>query len=328
MQEYESIIFEQYDIEVISTRKVRGAVLCEAEQGLFLLKEAQGETRHFTGLCRLYEYLEEQNWCGVDRILPNKEEKYITEARDGAKYLLKKWYAGKECDVRKTGEILNATGMLAKLHLIMPQNVNWEVAKAEPIDQIYQRHNREMNRVRKFARGISPKGTFEVEFLKCFEEVAAWATAAENLLEEFEYQKFLEENIQKGYLVHGEYNYHNVLMNEGVVAITNFEKFKANIQVEDLYYFLRKIMEKYGWKERLGDNMLNAYSAVKPLTEKELEYIKIRLVYPEKIWKIANSYYQSNKAWVSAKNVEKLEVAIRQSKEKERFLKNIFACNL
>ena len=85
----------------------------------------------------------------------------------------------------------------------------------------------------------------------------------------------------------------------------NFEKFHRDIQVEDLYYFLRKVMEKSGWKLRLGDGMLNAYSAIHPLTRSETEYLKIRLIYPEKFWKIANSYYCMNKAWISVKNTEK-----------------------
>ena len=87
-------------------------------------------------------------------------------------------------------------------------------------------------------------------------------------------------------------------------------------------------MEKIIMIVGASKDMLNAYSAVKPLSEKELEYIKLRLVYPEKFWKIANAYYQSNKAWIPAKNVEKLNIAIRQTKEKERFLKNVFAFGL
>ena len=35
MQEFEQKILEQYDIEVNSTRKVRGAVLCETNKGVF-----------------------------------------------------------------------------------------------------------------------------------------------------------------------------------------------------------------------------------------------------------------------------------------------------
>ncbi len=59
-----------------------------------------------------------------------------------------------------------------------------------------------------------------------------------------------------------------------------------------------------------------------------MEYLKIRLIYPEKFWKIADSYYRSNKAWISAKSIEKISVAIRQTEEKERFLNNIFAFHL
>ena len=48
----------------------------------------------------------------------------------------------------------------------------------------------------------------------------------------------------------------------------------------------------------------------------ELEYLKNRLMYPEKFFKVANSYYHSNKAWISIKNVEKMQMAVRQMKEK------------
>ena len=54
--------------------------------------------------------------------------------------------------------------------------------------------------------------------------------------------------------------------------------------------------------------MLNAYSAILPLTQEEMAYLKVRLIYPEKFWKIANSYYNTNKAWVAVKNIEKLQV--------------------
>ena len=150
------------------------------------------------------------------------------------------------------------------------------------------------------------------------------------LLEQSDYDRLYETSAKENYMIHGEYNYHNILMLRedclpGAAVITNFEKFKRDVQVEDLYYFLRKVMEKHGWKERLGDNILNAYSAIKPLTDEETEYIKTRLIYPEKFWKIASSYYHSNKAWISVKSIEKLHAAIRQTQEKARFLEHIFS---
>ena len=201
----------------------------------------------------------------------------------------------------------------------------------------YLRHNRELKKVRKFMRSISPKGEFETAFLACFDQMYQWADAAVRELESSGYDRIYKESVENCCMTHGEYNYHNILMLQGdynyrkepaQIAVTNFEKFKRDVQAEDLYYFLRKVMEKHGWKVRLGDNMLNAYSAIRPLAKEDMEYLKVRLIYPEKFWKTGNSYYHSNKAWISAKSIEKLSVAIRQTEEKRRFLEEIFSFHL
>lgn len=333
MQDYECKILEQYNIDICSTRKIRGAVLCDTGQELYILKETKVPPERIQVLAQFYHYMDSQNWCEVDKIISNNEGEYITGEDGGSRYILKKWFSGTECDIRKPGELLEAVGVLAKLHLVMRDRQIENVSEALNIDEEYERHNRELKKVRSFMRKQSPKSEFEMEFLKSFEEMYLWAETGRKLLDESHYRELREESMNKNCLVHGEYNYHNILMKENgnynkLLAVTSFDKFKRGIQVEDFYYFLRKVMEKYGWKERLGDNMLNAYCAVRPLTEYELEYIKLRLIYPEKFWKVANAYYRSNKAWISVKNIEKLSIAIRQTKEKERFLKNVFLFSL
>lgn len=333
MQEYEQGILEQYDIDICSTRKIRGAVLCDTEQGLFLLKEVNVPAERIEALAQFYEYLGNQHWCNVDKIIRNKEESYITCEEHGNKYILKQWFPGRECDIRKPGELLEASGMLAKLHLVMKYDLKGDTEKTVHMGEEYEKHNRELKKVRSFVRKSSTKNDFEMRFLKSFDEMYLWAEAAKDLLDGSMYDELCKESRNKNSLVHGEYNYHNILVSDTdnenkLFAVTNFDKCKRDVQVEDFYYFLRKVMEKYGWKERLGDTLLNAYSAVKPFSENEIEYIKLRLIYPEKFWKIANAYYHSNKAWVPDKNIEKLSIAIRQTKEKERFLKNVFAFSL
>lgn len=330
MQEYEKSILEKYKIGTCSTRKVRGAVLCDTAQGIFLLREAAAPISRILALCELQKHLTEQGYSGVDCVIPNEEGDYITVGEDGRKYMLRQWFFARECAPGKAAEILAAAGNLAKLHMLMQVEIP-TVPAAEHLGEEYDRHNRELRKVRKFVRAMTSKGEFEVAFLGCFDEMYEWTRAAGDYLGGSGYEKLRKESLEKNCLVHGEYNYHNILMKCGegyraavVAATTNFDRFRRNIQAEDLYYFLRKVMEKHGWKERLGDNMLNAYSAIRPLSAEEIKYLKLRLLYPEKFWKIANSYYHSNKAWVSVKNTEKLNIAIRQTKEKEKFIGNIF----
>ncbi len=355
MQEYERAVLEKYDIDVIGTRKTRGAILCDTNQGLLLLKEVKGTKKRIPVLCELYDFLRQQGYERIDYILRTGDGDCAACMEDGSAYVLKRWFQGRECDVRRPAELLAAAGNLAKLHEIMKHVPNLpalqektsedgKVSKAsedsgaeQGLAWEYRRHNRELCKVRKFVRNLSPKGDFEYAFLRCFDRMYQWGQAALAALETSRYQELERESRSRGCLVHGEYNYHNILMIQGDcnyrkepyrIATTNFEKFKQDIQAEDLYYFLRKVMEKHGWKVRLGDNMLNAYSAIHPLSDAELEYLGIRFIYPEKFWKTADSYYRSNKAWRSEKNMEKLETAIRQTEEKKRFLEEIFSFHL
>ncbi len=67
-------------------------------------------------------------------------------------------------------------------------------------------------------------------------------------------------------------------------------------------------------------DLICAYDRVRRLTAVELNYLYLYMAYPEKFWKIANRYYNTHKAWVSGRNIEKLEKFIRQEDERERFL--------
>ena len=79
-------------------------------------------------------------------------------------------------------------------------------------------------------------------------------------------------------------------------------------------------------------NVMSDYSisnsTMASLTPEELEYMALKLAYPEKFWKTMNSYYHSNKVWIPEKNVEKLMLAVTQTDEKIRFLEKIFSFHL
>ena len=85
------------------------------------------------------------------------------------------------------------------------------------------------------------------------------------------------------------------------------------------------MMEKNNWNAGLGMDLIRGYDRVRKLSPEELKYLYVYLAYPEKFWKITNSYYHSGKAWIPAKNVEKLSLSVAQTEEKKRFLRNLFA---
>lgn len=325
MRETELEVLEQYDINVKSTRKIRGAILCEAEQGVFVLKETQFSDKRIPALYELYQHLQEQGYENADAIIKNKEGSCISLSEDGTRFLLKKWFCGKECDNKRESEILEAVRNLASLHQIMRKPFEEKVCVEESKQEEFIRHNQELKKVRSFVRKRVTKSEFELAFLKCFDEMYEWADAASTRLSNSKYIDLLEQSRKEHWIVHGDYNYHNILLTSTGIATTNFEHFHGGIQMTDFYYFLRKIMEKNHWNLKLGLKMIEEYDKMQTMSETEKNYLAVCIMYPEKFWKVANTYYRSRKTWLSSKSLEKLELATKQAEEKEKFLKIVFS---
>lgn len=327
MRDYGISVLEQYELQVDSTRRIRGAVLCDTDKGLFLLKEVPRTVSRLPVLAALYRHLEENGFPMVDSPLANREGEYLTVAEDGTAYMVKRWFQGKECDIRRESELKQAVRHLAGLHEVMKLEDN-SLPVGEGLDREFERHSRELRKVRNYARKRSAKREFEYAFLQAFDEMYRWAQRAEECLEKSEYKILREEAVRQGAAVHGEYNYHNILICDQGIAVTGFEHACCDLQLADFYYFLRKTLEKNHFDEKMGYQMLRAYDSVCHLDKRQREYLAIRLAYPEKFWKLANAYYCSNKAWLPERSAEKLRICVAQNEEKRRFLAGLFSFRL
>jgi CotS family spore coat protein len=332
MRDSELQILEQYDIDVRTVRKVRDAMLCETDKGLFLVKELKMSEKRLSTLEWIGLYLQKQGYENVDRILRTEAGELVSVSVEENKFYLKRWFSGKECDIYREKDVLDAVANLTRIHSLLRYVEDEEeavnVSEGEDLRQEYFRHNREMKKVRSFMRERAGKGNFENAYLKHFDAQYEWAFCALERLNNSHYGQMLEEVRNRCIMIHGDYNYHNVLMTYGGMATTNFNRLQQNIQVIDFYYFLRKVMEKHHWDVNLGDRILDCYQKYLPFQEGELELIAICLAYPEKFWKVANSYHRSRKIWIPAKNLEKLELVIKQTEEKRKFLETIFSFHL
>jgi hypothetical protein len=107
------------------------------------------------------------------------------------------------------------------------------------------------------------------------------------------------------------------------IVLTNFEKCVRDYPIRDLYLFLRKLLEKNNWSQTLGNMLIESYNRESVLTDEDCRQLYYRFAYPEKFWKIVNFYYNTGKAWMPIRNMEKIEKLFAQEKEKQLFLENI-----
>lgn len=322
-------VLEKYDFKVIKTGRTRGAIICETNKGYKLLKEYNGTLQRITFEEELLSFIRGNGFYCVDCILKNVDNELLTKDEYGNSYIVKDWYAGKESDVNSKTDLHHCADNLARIHNITCET-SLESAKTyndiqfESLLVEYEKHNRELKKVRTFIRSKRKKSEFELNVLNYFDMFYNLGESALNELVNSPYQDIFSNAVEKNSICHGNYNYHNIIFSGREVAIANFSKANINILITDLYNFLRKVMEKHNWNLELGYNIIESYNKVRPISSEELKLLHIMLLYPEKFWKIVNYYYNSNKAWIPNKNSDKLRVICWQNDLKNLFLKELF----
>lgn len=318
-------LFDNYEIEVNRTWKGRGAILCETDKGLFILKEYHGPVNKILFQDKLLNHIKESGFPRVESLLKTKEGEYVVYDQDRIPYIVKSYFEGRECNNRELEECKQAVRVLAQLHncSVMCDMDDFEAQPVFQIDREYEKHNKELKKVRRFLREKSQKTAFEiylVEHYDYFFDNALQVTG--------EMRYYMKDDImgmaEFPIVCHGDYQYHNIIQAADGMALINFEKCIRDNPVRDLYLFMRKLLEKNNWSQTLGDTLLNAYDAERSLSEKDYMQLYYRFAYPEKFWKIVNFYYNSGKAWIPGRNMEKLEKLLLQEQEKQDFLEAIF----
>lgn len=352
---------EQYEMEILSVRKGRGSWLCETEKGSRILKEYRGTVKRLEFEEQVLKALAPKTSLRVDRYVRNKEDSLVTATGDGCRYILKEWFEGRECNIRDVGEIRQVISRLALLHRQLRDiefQPEWDMGSTcvQPPGQELARHSREMLRARNYIRGKRQKSDFELSVIGTYDMFYEQAKEAEGemcrlwpeegnsglsgvagsgkISGEPEFNPLmaaaeLKKPSSGYYLCHGDLDHHHVFVGNGYTAIVEYNRMHLGVQASDLYRFMRKVMEKHNWNLELGISMLDAYERVLPMERKERASLYCLFLYPEKYWKQLNFYYNANKAWIPAKNTEKLKNLKLQQTARNGFLRRLKAdCGL
>ena len=66
-------LLEQYEIEVLRTRKGRGAILCDTDRGCLIFREYSGSLDRIRLQDRLLRQIEDAGLVRVESIIPDRE---------------------------------------------------------------------------------------------------------------------------------------------------------------------------------------------------------------------------------------------------------------
>ena len=316
-------VLSQYGLTAKTTCRGRGAMLCETETGWKSIQEFGGARNKLELQWQLQDQLVRSGAVQTDCPLRNEAGQLVSQGEDGLCYVVREWYPGKECDTRSLPDIRRAASAMARLHKAACLPLQKEYEKESLVSEC-TRHNAEIRKIRKYIAGKQKKNPFEKLLLDSANEFLEQGEVTAEKLKNSGYETLREQARQKGCICHGEFTQHNILFGSGGQdTVIHFDKWNFDLPAADLYQFMRKILEKHSWDLQTGAAILSAYEREQPLNDEERKNLGIRLAYPWKYWKLANHYYCGKKAWISQKDVEKLEQIKTQKKNWLNFINNM-----
>lgn len=319
MNEKNLKVLEQYDLEVRNIRKGRGSYILDTNKGIVLLREYNGSSSRAVWIEKVCRTVNEAGMY-ADLPIANKEGEYVSSDREDKRYLLKSWTFGREIDVKDTREIQGAVKNLANLHKVLQGFDSNECKKSPGMEDVFAKRMRELRKILRYVKDKKHKNAFEMDFLKEYEEYFEMCTRALELAGQEHIRAARKKLLELGNVCHGDYNQHNILKEDNHLITVNFENCRIDCQTNDLYCFMRKMLEKHNWNLELAGEMIDLYMSQRELSEEELEILYIQFLFSEKFWKIANHYYNSKKTWIPDRSLQKLDVLVRQAKSRTAFL--------
>jgi CotS family spore coat protein len=318
-------LLEQYDIEVLRTRKGRGAILCDTGDGCLIFKEYKGSESRLCTIDRLLHRINESGKATAEIIIPDREGGLSVKDNDGSVYVLKTYCEGRECNINDRAECLSVVRLLARLHDCTNICEEDDIHDYFSPGNEYEKRNRELKKVYKFLLHKGQKNIFEINLLNTYNMFLEQALqVSEEWNEYMKISGFCDMPDESVVFCHGDYQYHNIIRTDNDWFLANFEKCVPDDHIRDLYLLMRKVLEKTGWQIQLGKEMLDCYLSERHVSAFSHIDLYYRLAYPEKFWKIVNYYYNTRKSWISDRNCEKLDKLIRQETEKQYFLDKVF----
>ncbi len=322
-------VFDQFGISVYRTVRGRGAFICETSDGMKLLRETVYSREKYAKEDFVTRALFDSGYETVDVFCKTLAGELFAEDEDKKKYYLKNWFEAAECDVKSYHDVISAVAGIARMHLhlnlirVNREELPFKIPVAESTKARFGRKYKEMRSINNYLRKKKKKTDFERKAWENMQGYLLEAESAMELLEQFDYDRLFQNAEEKVTLAHGSCNHHNILTGRDYVAVVNFERAHINLQITDLYDFMRKILEKYHWDIKLAYRMIDEYNRVKTISEEELKLLAVLFGYPEKYFKIMNHYYTSSKAWIPDKDIEKLNVVINQNEARLRFVESL-----
>ena len=299
-------------------------------------------------------HLNQNGFTNTDSILKTSDDSIFIELC-GRNYTCSRLLQGRQCSVENDADLANSARLLAAMHNASAgfnssraANIMGSISLGKDFNEhikndlgatlpLYEHRKSELCRFKRLAS--RSRGRFDYEYLSVADYYCDVAEEMCRALAESKYTALSQIYSTQGAICHKEYTSHNIVffpnpqdLREKPISggselqcaggIINFDCAAIDLPLFDITNLIKRRMRKCGWQASDVHIIIDNYCKIRPLSQDEIEIIKIILNFPQKLWRIVNKYYNSRRSWCEKSCLLKLSEIKRERAQIDEFLRS------
>lgn len=169
---------------------------------------------------------------------------------------------------------------------------------------------------------FSYKNEFDSLFLDNVAKAKNDLNKSINLLTNSSYNELYNDN-KNMVICHLDLAHHNFIIDDDKVNMIDFDYCKIDIRARDIYNFMIKVIKNYAYDKNVVQKIINDYSSISEISDKEKGIIYAMLNYPLDFINISKGYYLKQKSWDYEVFLSRFKDKIENDIFKSELLRNI-----
>lgn len=169
---------------------------------------------------------------------------------------------------------------------------------------------------------FSYKNEFDSLFLNNVAKAKNDLNKSINLLTNSSYNELYNDN-KNMVICHLDLAHHNFIIDDDKVNMIDFDYCKIDIRARDIYNFMIKAIKNYAYDKSVVQKIINDYSSISEISDKEKGVIYAMLNYPLDFINISKGYYLKQKSWDYEVFLSRFKDKVENDIFKSELLRNI-----
>lgn len=321
MMDFVRDVMEQYNVSAKNMFVFKDGYIVSAPEGRYFIKKVEYSIDRVLFIHAAKEHLCSRGFQEIDRFLcTTAGEPFVTVNQHT--YTVTHYMEGRECNFDNREDIARASRLLGTFHkaangfhVTDPQLARDDLGNMLPT---FQKRLDELRKLKKLAK--KGRNKFDYLYLECVDFFCQQGDEAIADLISSGYESLVQRARSEGIICHHDFTHHNILCSDTGICLINFDYCCLELKIYDIVNYIRRRMRKCSWNVQDARFLLDRYREVEPISEEEMEVMRIMLKFPQKFWRVANKYYNSKRSWSEKSYVYKLQEVIDEIEFHKEFM--------